>query len=104
MKRDEWKSCLLCGGEKRLAERIERGVGVKRDHLTNLLKKGVNVARAPTLTSQLVPGVHILVWSLEGDTRVMRTASSQDPSATMADTGIAAHLRFNGIIVIEFCS
>ena len=51
MKGDERKSCLLRGGEKRLAERIERRVSLKRDRLTHLLIIKVCVARTLAFTS-----------------------------------------------------
>jgi len=79
VKGDERKARLSRGGEKRPAERIERRVSLKRDLLAHLLKVGVDVVRAPTLTPQLLPGVHVLVWSPEGNTRVMRAATT-DPA------------------------
>src|SRR5579885_1196608 len=102
MKGDLLESGLLRCLKKRSAQRIERRRGIDRDLLKDPVKIGSSLARSPTLASSLSPGIHVIGWRAKCDTGVMRTASSQDASATMANAGIATRLLLNTVIVIEF--
>src|SRR5690349_3047393 len=78
IERKQIKISLLCRFEKSLAQ------GINRRRFFNVylseyaLKIGFCLTSTPSIASQLVPAIHVIVRSAKGDARIMRATSTQN--------------------------